>query len=145
MRKLVKLDPHGYLTEIDMKDMRRKALALKAYIESAPRHEEELFQYKAKVLPLVEAALNGSLQIPYKGGEPYSWRLMLEGLEPMLLDEFADLYAPFCNRIDGSSRWSNPGFLRTGEISDYHADIVEKDGEQYQWVEFEERTLSTKC
>ena len=137
MRKLVKLDPNLYLTEIDMKSMRREALALKAYIESAPQQEEELFQYKTKILPLVEAALNGSLQIPYRD-EPYSWRLMLEGLAPMLLDEFLDPYAAFFNRIRGSAGCSDPAYLRTGKIADYHPEIIEKDGEQYQWVEFED-------
>lgn len=138
MRKLVKLNSRGLLTEIDIKVMRRKALALKAYIESAPKQEEELFQYKAKVLPLVEAALNGSLQIPHKAEEMYSWRLMLDGLAPMLPDEFDELYASFLNRIEGSPHWSNPEFLRTENLSDYHPDIVEKDGEQYEWVEFED-------
>lgn len=57
MRKLVKLDAGGWLTEIDLKAMRREALALQAYIEAAPEGEEKLFQYRKKVLPSVCAAL----------------------------------------------------------------------------------------
>lgn len=72
MRKLVLLDPSGALTEVDPKLLRREASALKAYVESASKGEERLFQYRKKLLPLVEAALSGSVQIPFKGDDPYS-------------------------------------------------------------------------
>ena len=138
MRKLVKLDSGGWLTEIDPKAMRGEALALQVYIETAPEGEERLFQYRLKVLPLVRAALDGTLPIPYKGDEPYSWQLMLEGLAPRLTEVFSQVYCRFMNRIAGSSTWSAPSVIRTGNSSDYVADIVIKDGERYEWVEFED-------
>ncbi|MBX3659686.1 MAG: hypothetical protein KF740_14740 [Ramlibacter sp.] len=134
----MRLDDGGWLTEIDQRAMRREALALKSYIEAAPAQEERLFQYKEKVLPLVDAALSGSLQIPFKGQGGYSWRLMLEGLEPMLVQRFRELHSRFMNRIDGSAMWSAPSFLQTGNSEDYKPDIVMKDGVRYEWVEFED-------
>lgn len=138
MKKLVKLDPGGWLTEIDLKAMRREALALQVYIDSAPQGEEKLFEYRRKVLPLVRAALEGTLPIPYKGDDPYSWRLMLEGLSPMLGEEFRAFYSAFMVRVGGSPVWSSPSYLRTGDSSDYVPDVVIKDGERYEWVEFED-------
>ena len=61
MMRLIKLDTDGCLTEIDVKPMRREALALLAYIRIAPKDEEERFHYRAKMVPLVERALSGDM------------------------------------------------------------------------------------
>ncbi len=139
MRKLVLKDKDGALTEADPKALRREALALKAYIESAPKREEQKFQYRVKLLPLVEAALNGTLEIPYKEPEPYNLRLSLEGFEPMLPQPFSsEVYSPFINRIRGSALCSDPTYLKNKDILDYSPVIIEQNGQRYQWVEFED-------
>lgn len=132
MRKLVLLASNGALTEIDQEALRREASALKAYVESASKEEERLFQYRKKLLPLVEAALNGSVQIPFKGDDPYSAYLMMEGLSPELPEELQELYFGFVNRIRGSS------ICGLKDIRDYKPEIVVKDGQRYEWVEFED-------
>ncbi len=138
MKKLVKLDPGGWLTEIDLKAMLREALALQAYIDAAPEGEERLFQYRRKVLPLVRVALDGTLPVPYKGDDPYSWQLMLEGLAPRLTEAFSQVYSRFMNRIAGSPTRSSPLVVQSGDSSDYVPDVVVRDGERYEWVEFED-------
>lgn len=138
MKKLVKLDANGWLTEIDQKALAREAHALRTYIESAPAKEEEIFQYKNKVLPLVEAAISGTLMLPYKGEDPYSWRLMLEDLAPMLTDAFRTIYSAFIVRIHGHPMPVAPSYRETGDALKYIPAIVEKDGDRYEWVEFED-------
>lgn len=138
MKKLVRLDAGGWLTEIDMKVMHREARALEAYIQTASVDEELLFQYRLKVLPLIYAALEGRLQIPYKGDVPYSWQLMLEGLAPKLTGDFSNLYSLFMNRITGSSTLSAMSVQQIGGTEDYVPDIIEKHGYRYEWVDFED-------
>ncbi len=138
MRKLVRKNKDGWLTEVDPKALRREALALKAYIEAASRKEEKQFRYRERLLPLVEAALSGALQIPFKGDKPYNSRMMMEGLEPWLPEGISELYFGFMIRIAGTAHISAPSYLKTGNIMDYVPDIVEKDGERYEWVEFED-------
>jgi hypothetical protein len=132
MRKLVLLAPSGALTEVDPKALRREALALKAYVESVSKEEERLFQYHKKLLPLVDAALNGSVQIPFKGDDPYSAYLMMEGLLPELPKALQELYFVFVNRIRGSS------ICGLKNINDYKPEFVVKDGQRFEWVEFED-------
>jgi hypothetical protein len=138
MKKLVRLDAGGWLTEIDMKAMHREARALQAYIQTASLDEELLFQYRSKVLPLICAALEGRLQIPYKGEAPYSWQLMFEGLAPKLTGDFSNLYSLFMNRIAGSSTLSALSVQQNDDTADYVPDIIEKDGWRYEWVNFED-------
>jgi hypothetical protein len=132
MRKLVLTDKGGWLTEVDPKALRREALALKAYIDSAPKQEEKLFQYRKRLLPLVEAALSGGVQFPFKGDKPYSSRWIGEGFEPELPPVLAELYYRFMNRIRGNSTCG------LKDIKDYKPELVEKDGQCYEWVEFED-------
>ncbi len=139
MRKLVLLtNRYGALTEVDPKALRREALALKTCIESAPRKEEKQFQYRQKLLPLVEAALNGTLQIPLKGDGPYPVRWMEEGFEPWLPEPLSEMYFTFLGRVRGVAHLSAPSYLKTHDIMDYVPEIVEKDGQRYEWVEFED-------
>ncbi len=102
MRKLVLLDKDGALTEIDRKALRREALALKAYINQAPFAEAYQFDYRGKLLPLVEAALNGTVKVLYKESGPYNTLLMREGLEPPLPPEAHKRYVDFLLRIQGN-------------------------------------------
>lgn len=124
MIKRVKLDKSGSLTEIDWKATRRVALALKAYIENASKDEALKYEYCQRVMPLVEATLNGSIKVPYYGNSPYNYRYIMEGLYPELPAEFGDLYLSFLHKIQGGiSEFS----LSTHESGEY---IFPKYGEE---------------
>jgi len=138
MKKLVKLDADGWLTEIDQKALAREARELCDYIESASTKEEQIFQYREKVLPLVHATISGKLTLPYKGEDPYSWRLMLENFAPMLNDAFREVYSKFIVRIHGHPMPVAPSFRETGDARNYVPEIVERNGDRYEWVEFED-------
>lgn len=129
MRKLVKLGKDGYLTEVDTKAMRREALVLQRYIDEAPEDERKLLRYDEWLRPVVDAAIHGSLPIPYTR-EPYNIHLMLEGVLPELPQPLLGPYARFVRRITGAARFSiiSP--------SDGQEEVI--DGERYQWVTFED-------
>lgn len=121
MRRLVELDPVSKrFMEVDTKRVKREALALKEYILAAPAEEEEQFRYRSEILPIVEAALNGTLELPYRGYWPYQW----EGGEGLLPRNYSRLEANFYIPVMGS-----------------HLDapkIIVKDGKEYAWMEFED-------
>ena len=121
MRKLVELDPVSKrFMEVDTKCLKRVALALKEYILAAPPEEEERLRYRSEILPIVEAALNGTLELPYRGYRPYVW----ESGEGLLPRTFFSHYADFFVPAAGS-----------------HIDvpkIVVQDGKEYAWMEFED-------
>jgi asparagine synthetase A len=73
MKKLVKKNLDGRLLEIDTKALRREAAELKAKIEIASDEEQRKFDYRRKLLPLIDAALNGTLVFPYMHS-PYNLR-----------------------------------------------------------------------
>lgn len=137
MKKLVKLDESLRLTEIDPKVLRRSALALKAYIEQAPEAEAEKYEYEQRVMPLVRAALDGTVQIPYYGQQPYSMRFIIEGLYPELIDEFSKLYSNFMLIIEGSSaKFSLSTHLHGKYVLDECEEVI--NGERYEWCWFED-------
>jgi hypothetical protein len=70
-------------------------------------------------LPLVDAALNGTMPLPYKGWESHM-RELGEGLLPR---DYTRVSAPFYNTIRGA-HLTPP-------------QIIEKDGKRYAWAEFE--------
>lgn len=120
MRKLVELDANGRFMEVDVKCLKRAALALKEYILAAPAEEEEQLHYRDEILPIVEAALNGALELPYRGYRPYVW----EGGEGLLPRSYSRLEANFLVAVTGTP-------LDVPEI-------VVKDGKKYAWMEFED-------
>lgn len=133
----MKLDENGCLTEIDWKATRRAALALKAYIDAAPSGEAAKYEYHKRVMPLVEATLDGSVQIPYRGDKPYSYRYIMEGLYPELPGQFEGLFLKFLHKIQAyPSQFS----LSTHESGEYISQKyrVEKDGESYEMCWFED-------
>jgi len=134
MRKQVRKDHDGALTEIDSKALRREAMALRAYIEQASSEEEAIFRYRVKLLPLVEGAMNGTLAIPHKG-DPYNLRFIMEGMEPDLPEGIQDLYFQFLSRIKGRASVSSTSVDENGR---YIPDEVEINGQRYEWVEFED-------
>ena len=98
MRKLVELDANGRFMEVDTKCLKRAALALKEYILAAPPEEERQLRYRSEILPIVEAVLNGTLELPYRGYMPYVW----EGGEGLLPPDYRSLEANFLVAVTGT-------------------------------------------
>ena len=137
MLKLVKKrGEYGGLTEIDQKAMRREAQALIDYINSAPLEEEEKYGYKGRVIPVVKAALDGQLEIPYKG-DVYNARFELEGWAPMLTEEFKKYYFPFLFRIQGKTSLSSHSVKLYGKYVPGACEEIH-NGEYYEWCDFED-------
>jgi hypothetical protein len=120
MRKLVQLDDEtwGWL-EIDPIKLRRVASEFKAWLLRVDPAQDP-FGFLQQDLPLVEAALNGTMVLPYKGGRPHT-RELGEGWLPR---EYTRISAPFYNTIRGA-RLQPPT-------------IIEKDGKRYAWAYFED-------
>lgn len=98
----------------------------------------KLFNFRQKLLILVELALNGTLTIPFKGDGPYSICWMMEGLKPWLPEPLGGAYFTFMGRIRGTVHISAPSYLKTLDIKDYIPEIVEKEENRYEWIEFED-------
>lgn len=120
IRKLVELDAETWeWSEIDPLKLKRVSTEFKKWLEMVDANNDP-FDFLKKDLPLVEAALNGSLALPFKGNYPHS-RELGEGLLPR---EYTRISAPFYNTIRGA-HLTPPK-------------IIEKDGKRYAWAEFEE-------
>ena len=120
MRKLVQLDEDTWgWSEIDPIKLRRTALELKAWL-SAVDPTQDPFGFLQYDLPLVEAALNGTMALPFKGSEPHT-RELGEGWLPR---NYTRISAPFYNTIRGA-HLEPPA-------------IVEVDGKRFAWADFEE-------
>jgi hypothetical protein len=100
MIKRVMLDKDGWPTELDWKAIRRVALELRAYSEAAPLGEVLQYEYKTRVMPLIEATLDRSIEIPFPLNKyPYDIRYIMEGLYPELVPKFRSIYSEFMCRI----------------------------------------------
>lgn len=117
-RKLVQLDDDGWCMEIDMVKLRRVATEFKAWLLTVDPGNDP-FGFLQKDLPLVEAALSGTMLLPYKGWEPHNWELR-EGLLPRA---YTKVSAPFYNTIRGAER---------------SIETITKEGKRYAWAEFED-------
>lgn len=135
MRKLVKKNKDGRLTEVDPKALRREALVLQDYIDTASAAEKAEFKYSDWLQPIIDAALEGTLPVPYLD-QPYNFRFMEEGLLPWLPLEFQNLYGRFLGRARGDPTISSPATI---EGRRYNRQEWEEiiDGERYEWVVFE--------
>lgn len=167
MKKLVKRDENLRLTEIDMKATRRQAEKVCDYIASAPEAERQKYEYDKKVMPLINAFLDGSLEIPWlpnrettKFYYPYDARFIMEGQAPDLVRSFKDVYYKFERMISGSASVFSLSTHENGEyITEFYANekdgkfsfatagdgeyllskyAVIKDGELYEWCWFED-------
>jgi len=136
MKKLVKKDMHGRLLEIDSMALFREALALKNYIENAPVDEDKRFSYQVKLIPLINAALKGSLNFPFLDS-PYDLRRIMEGYDPELPAVIQELYFVFMNRIQGSPALSSVSVVEQGHyVPGASEEVI--GGERYEWVIFED-------
>lgn len=120
MHKLVQLDDETWgWTEIDPVRLQRVAQAFKAWLMTVDPQDDP-FGFLIEDLPLVEAALQGTLPLPYKSSRPHS-RSLGEGWLP---STYTEISAPFYNTIRGAH-------LRPPQI-------IEKDGKRYAWADFED-------
>lgn len=120
IKKLVELDgEYGGWLEIDPVKLKRVATEFKAWLLTINPHDDP-FGFLKDDLPLVEAALNGTLPLPYKGQEPHYW----EWHEALLPREYSRASAPFYNTIRGAL-YKPP-------------EVIMKDGRYFAWAEFED-------
>lgn len=119
-KRLVELDKNGSATEVCWKRLRRQALAVKEYLDRSPSCPE-IPNLRERAMPLVQAALDGTLIVPLSiRRDPFVW----EGGEGLLPSDFNHVFSRFMNIVTGADR-------------DY-VNRVEKDGKVYAWVEFED-------
>lgn len=119
-RKLVQLnDETWYFTEIDGLKMRRVAKIFKDWLLKIDPQNDP-FQFLKKDLPLVEAALDGTLIVPYSATDPHAWEIR----EGIISSEYIAVSSPFYNTIRGEHM--------------VPPEIIEKDGHRYAWTYFEE-------
>ena len=128
-KKLVELDEGGFSKEIDPVRLARLANEFKAWLLTIDPYDDP-FGFLSEDLPLVEAALNGTLPLPYKGQEPHYW----EWHEAILPIEYGRASAPFYNTIRGMSLIIN----RDSKGYTTGITLIEKDGKRYAWMEFED-------
>ena len=114
--------------EVDMVKLRRVAKEFKAWLLTIDPNDDP-FYFLEKDLPLVEAALNGTMKLPFIGNDPQG-RLLTEGLLPR---EYSEISAPFYVTIRGS----NLIFDRDADGNETGLTTIEKDGKRYAWAEFE--------
>jgi hypothetical protein len=120
MRKLAQLDDETWgWTEIDAIKLERVAQAFKAWLMTVDPQNDP-FGFLKQDLPLVEAALQRRLPLPYKGYRPHS-RELGEGWLP---SAYTEISASFYNTIRGAHM--------------VPPQIIEKDGKRYAWAEFED-------
>ena len=124
MKKLVELDPVTRTTkQFDEVKIARSAQALKEYLLSLAPDGDHL-HLRELVLPIVEKALSGRLDLPFDNRNKPLRRELGEGLLPA---EYNKLAAPFFVAISGMS----------GLGSDLIKPI-RKEGKIYAWMEFED-------
>lgn len=120
IKKLIELDGrYGYPKEVDPVKVKRVASDFKVWLEKLNPGDDK-FGFLRLDLPLVKAALNGTLSLPYRESNPHSWEIG-EGM----LDQHLEVIAPFYNAIKGATLSMPP-------------EVIEKDGRYYVWCEFEE-------
>ncbi len=137
MKKLVKLDEDFNLTEVDWKATRRQAEKVRDYIANAPEAERQKYDYDKKVLPIIDAVMDGTLQNPYFRFDPYNARFIMEGQAPDLVETFKDVFYEFKWMIEASAAVFSLSTHESGKyiLGKYR---VEKDDELYEWCWFED-------
>lgn len=133
-KRLVELEDcyGGGGLEIDRVKLKRLAKVLKTWLKTVDPNNDP-HGFLTLDLPIVEAALNETLLLPFRGNEPRfdDWYYR-EGykIEPR---EFKDIAYPFYNTIRGSNLVVNED--KDGYVTGIT--IIEKDGKRYAWAEFE--------
>lgn len=122
MKRLVEIDPNtGITKEFDQKAIRRSAQALKEYLLNLKTEDDE-YNLREKVLPILEDALTGNLKFPLDR-QPLQFELT-EGLLPREYSRTSARFWVYAMGIGG---------LGSELIQPIH-----KDGKAYAWMEFED-------
>jgi hypothetical protein len=122
MKRLVEIDPKtGITKEFDHKVIRLSAQALKDYLLNL-KAEDDKYDLRGKVLPIVEDALTGNLRLPLDR-RPLEYELT-EGLLP---GEYSRTSARFWVYAMGM-----------GGLGSELIQRIDKDGKAYAWMEFED-------
>lgn len=104
-KKLVKLTQSGFFCEIDAIELARTSQKLKSYLLQSRPAVVDMPDLVDVVLPLCEAALNGTLALPVERGMPYGH----PEVEALLPEEFLRFWRPFVIAATGiSARLSEP-------------------------------------
>ena len=124
MKRLVELDPFSMTSkEFDCLKIRRSGERLKQYLSNM-HPDEDPYRMKELVLPIVDQALLGTMELPFDlRRKPLSH----ESSEGLLPAEYARLSAPFFVSISGMS-----GLGR---------DLIRPiyvDDKPFAWMEFED-------
>ena len=118
MKRLVEIDPVTmYAKEVDHLRLKREAKDLRKYLLTISG--EDRCNIKARVLPIVEAAINGTRHFPIS---PEDEPLKYEIIEGLVSEYFHELYARFFNTAIGAR-------VDLKEIQ-------EKDGKSFAWTDF---------
>jgi hypothetical protein len=137
--KRVKLDENGWLTELDWKAIQRVAFGLKDYIKNAPLDEIAKYQYHTKALPFVESIICNKIILPFRYQDaPYETRYQIEGLFPMFVSEFSELYSKLLYMLSGSIGSISLSTHETGEYILEKYREVDANGNIYELCWFED-------
>jgi hypothetical protein len=119
-RRLIQLDDDTWgWSEIDMVKLKRVATEFKNWLNTVDP-DNDPFGFVKQDVPLVDAALDGTMRLPFKGRHPHNWEIR-EGLLP---EPYNDYSGPFYNTIRGAH-------LTPPEV-------IERDGKRFAWAEFED-------
>ncbi|VWX58292.1 hypothetical protein VARIO8X_130129 [Burkholderiales bacterium 8X] len=118
---LVEIDPETFnLLVIDLIKVKRTGKRFKKWLLEL-ESEEDRFGLRSSNMPIVDAALDDRLPLPYKDLTP----LAREAMEGMIRPDYSEISAPFYTAIRGAH-------LAPPEI-------VHKNGKMYAWTYFEEK------
>lgn len=119
LRKLAELNgEYGGWLEIDPVRLKRVATEFRDWLLTI-NPSNDPYGFLKKDLPLVESALNGTMQLPFYDS-PHNWEIR-EGLLPA---DYRKISAPFYNTVAGAL-YDPP-------------EVIRKNGKYYAWVEFED-------
>jgi hypothetical protein len=120
MKKLVELNgEYGGWLQIDPVRLKRVATEFKAWLLKVDPNKDK-FNFLGKDLPIVEGVLNGSIELPYRGGDPHNWEVR----ENLLPDDYLQISASFYNTIEGSL-YEPP-------------QVIMEDGRYFAWTEWDD-------
>ena len=87
-------------------------------------------------MPFINNMLVEILDFPCMD-EPYNVWLMMGGLEPELPEGIREIYFRFINRVRGEPSLSSASVIEYGQYVPGASEEI-KDGDRYEWVEFED-------
>ena len=118
MKKLVKLDNRGYLTEIDVNKLKKLAKELIIFIDSLNDEERNLVK---SCIPYCNGAINGSMAFPVKE-------------KPINIPKIEDCGVNFPNGF--LKKYDDFFWVACGFISDWKS-IKEIEGDRWVLIDFE--------